>query len=91
VLQEIHWTSGLGAETVPRIAPGGADVRRHVGLRGSSIMRKRPAPRQNRFRAPPSLRLPLASMDRASFLRLVALWLAAVIALLVIVLAVRWF
>lgn len=91
-LQELENTSGLRMPTMPRAKLRGAELVRRARRRGRVVMLVvRPPRRRNRQPLPPSLRLPIASMGRASFLRLLAVWLAAVVAVLVIALAVRWF
>ncbi len=50
----------------------------------------RPGRGTTRRPAAPSRKLPTAHMGRASFLRLTGIWLGAVLALLAIVLAIRW-
>ena len=42
-------------------------------------------------RRPPALRLPPASISRAAFVRLIAIWLGAVLALMALALAIRLF
>ena len=88
-LQDIEGLSHIPRTPVARVTLPGLEVGRRANLRTPG------AGRTFRSRGlrlpPPSGRLPPARMSRTTFVRLTAIWVAAVVAVLVVALALRWF
>jgi hypothetical protein len=88
-LQDIDGVSFVPAAPPARVTLPDLDAGRRAKLRPPGAVR---AGRSRGMRLPPpSGRLRPTKMSRATFVRLTAIWFAAVVAVLAIALALRWF
>jgi len=84
-LQDIDGFTFVPGTPAARVTLPDLDAGRRANLRTPGAARSR-----GMRLPPPSGRLPSAKMSRTTFVRLTAIWLAAVVAVLAIALALRW-